>query len=187
MLWLRYPQDFPHGVDFTIGKSDPAKDVNFMQPLLAPSNATSPTCQSCPPHPPAALESTWKISFATAPLRGYKRLALTVGILSPNGHATGIDLLLNGKVVGHVNATAFQDSETGRIVGTHVSAPTVGLICHGSDGHRCCEQVDIRAWVLSGSQPPIEAVEEAGGEGGRRRQHLSRSDDILARSHDIHG
>ena len=119
MLWLRYPQDFPHGVDFMVGKSDPAKDFNFMQPLLAPSNATSPTCQSCPPHPPSTLESTWKVSFATAPLRGYKRLALTVGILSANGHATGIDLLLNGKTVGHVNATAFQDSETGRIVGTH--------------------------------------------------------------------
>eukprot|EP01052_Picozoa_sp_SAG31_P024385 SAG31_NODE_2070_length_6517_cov_7.896385_4_plen_603_part_00 len=139
MLWLHYPRDFPRGVDFTVGKSDPAVDFNFMQPLLAESNATSSTCQSCASNPPAKLQSTWKVQFDTAALRRYKRLVLTVGILSANGHATGLELLLNGKLAGHVNRTAFQDSESGRITTTHV---------------------DIRAWVLSASQPPFEAVLE---------------------------
>jgi hypothetical protein len=143
MLWLHYSHDFPKGLHFQVGSSDPATDWNFMQPLLAASNASSSSCQSCPPLHPAplsSLESTWRVSFATAALRGgYKRLALTVGILSANGHATGIDLILNGRLAGRVNSTAFEDSENGKVVRTHV---------------------DIRAWVLSGSQPPFQAVLE---------------------------
>jgi rhamnogalacturonan endolyase len=30
-LWLEYPKDFPNDVNFTIGKSDPAKDWNYSQ------------------------------------------------------------------------------------------------------------------------------------------------------------
>ena len=139
MLWLHYPHDFPRGVNFTVGKSNPLMDFNFMQPLLAEFNSSSPSCQSCPSNPPPTLESIWALQFESTALRSYKRLVLTVGILSANGHATGLDLILNGRLTGHVNKTAFQDSENGRITTTHV---------------------DIRAWVLSGSHSPFEAVLE---------------------------
>jgi rhamnogalacturonan endolyase len=29
--WLSYPREFPKGVDYTIGKSDPSKDLNWAQ------------------------------------------------------------------------------------------------------------------------------------------------------------
>ena len=49
-------------------------------------------------------------------------------------HAAGVDILLNGQVAGRINATAFEDTENGKITRTHV---------------------DVRAWTMSGSQPPF--------------------------------
>ena len=62
-----------------------------------------------------------------------------MGVLSANGHATGVDILLNGKLVGRINATAFEVTADEKITRTHV---------------------DLRAWVLSGSKPPFVTVVE---------------------------
>ena len=61
--------------------------------------------------------------------------------MSANGHATGVDILLNGQLVGRINATAFEDTENEKITRTHV---------------------DVRAWVRSASQPPFVTVVELG-------------------------
>ena len=107
MLWLDYARNFPNDVNFTVGLSDPAMDWNFMQPLLAPPNTTG------------RITNTWKAHFRTNHsltrainrTRGYKRLVLTIGILSANSGATGdltLDIILNSRIVASVNNSAFR-------------------------------------------------------------------------------
>ena len=109
MLWLDYARNFPNDVNFTVGLSDPAMDWNFMQPLLAPPNTTT------------QITNTWKTHFRTnhsltratnrTSSRGYKRLVLTIGILSANSGATthvNLDIILNSRVVASVNNSAFR-------------------------------------------------------------------------------
>ena len=108
MLWLDYPRNFPHDVNYTVGRSDPAMDWNFMQPLLQTTNTTT------------RITTTWTVRFQTnqklgpgvhsdSP-RGYERLVLTIGILSANSGPTsdvGLDVVLNSRRVARVHASAF--------------------------------------------------------------------------------
>ena len=108
MLWLDYTRNFPHDVNYTVGVSDPAVDWNFMQPLLAETNATT------------RITTAWKVHFRTDQLlapgdgrkspRGYKHLVLSIGILSANAGPTSdvaLDVILNSRRVAHVNSSAF--------------------------------------------------------------------------------
>jgi rhamnogalacturonan endolyase len=80
-LYLKYPEEFPNDVNFTIGKSDPKKDWNYCQPPRIDVNRVTPT--------------TWTITFdlPDAP-KGKATLRIA---LAGSSVARGIDVLVNDK------------------------------------------------------------------------------------------
>ncbi|WP_443749433.1 polysaccharide lyase family protein [Asticcacaulis solisilvae] len=82
-MFARYPQTFPDDVDFTIGKSNPAKDWNYAQWSWYAKNPE------------------WHLRFASAGQKG--QATLTIGIASAQpakGRLTHVHVALNGHEVG---------------------------------------------------------------------------------------
>lgn len=83
MTWLEYPYEFPQGVDFTIGVSDPATDWNYFHP--------------CYRTPGTDLQLAWRGTTADRSLETWRvRFALDE---APTGTAT-LDVALAGAVFG---------------------------------------------------------------------------------------
>ena len=84
-MFARYPEQFPNDVDFTIGKSDPAKDWNYAQWSWY---AKSPA---------------WHLRFDAPAERG--QATLTIGIASAQpakGKLTHVVVALNGQEIGKI-------------------------------------------------------------------------------------
>ena len=82
-MFARYPAAFPNDVDFTIGKSDPAKDWNYAQWSWYAKNPE------------------WHLRFASGKQTG--QATLTIGIASAQpakGKLTHVHVALNGHEVG---------------------------------------------------------------------------------------
>jgi rhamnogalacturonan endolyase len=82
-LELLYPSDFPHGVSFTIGTSDPHKDWNYFQP-----------------------QGTWNVQFQLASAPGAASLLLDAA----GSDEVTIGVLVNGKQVATVDFTPHDSS-----------------------------------------------------------------------------
>jgi rhamnogalacturonan endolyase len=86
-LWLKYPEEFPHDVSFTIGKSNERTDWNYAQPTVKTTRK------------PAGTQ--WNILFnlEAAPKQGRATLRLALA------GATNADLvvLVNGKAIGEIS------------------------------------------------------------------------------------
>ena len=78
-LWLKYPEEFPHEVDFMVGKSNERTDWNYVQPAVQNEDGTW-----CLP--------TWKIRFnLDTPLTGKATLRIGVaGVCAHAGEASGL-------------------------------------------------------------------------------------------------
>jgi len=87
-MFLRYPQQFPNDVDFTIGHSDPARDWNYAHWSWF------------------TKQPAWHLRFESAAQQG--QATLTVGIASAQpaqpsrGRLTQVQLALNGHVLGRI-------------------------------------------------------------------------------------
>ncbi len=82
--YLRYGKDFPHGVNYIIGKSTPARDWNYLQPALVPGRHT-PT--------------TWNIDFKLKKVpAGSPVLTLVCG-----GRYASLNVFANGHKIGHIH------------------------------------------------------------------------------------
>ncbi len=82
--YLRYGKDFPHGVDYTIGKSTPARDWNYLQPAIVQGHRT-PT--------------TWNIHFKLKKVpAGSPVLTMVCG-----GRYASLNVFTNGKKIGHIH------------------------------------------------------------------------------------
>jgi rhamnogalacturonan endolyase len=83
-LYLKYPEEFPSDIHFTIGKSDWKKDWNYCQPPRIDGNRASPT--------------TWSIDFdlPEAPSKGKATLRLAFAGSSRGG----IEVSVNDKAAG---------------------------------------------------------------------------------------
>lgn len=82
-MFARYPGQFPHDVDFTLGKSDPAKDWNYAQWSWYAQNPL------------------WHLRFNAPAQRG--TATLTIGIASAQparGKLTDVHVALNGHDLG---------------------------------------------------------------------------------------
>ncbi|MDI7776188.1 polysaccharide lyase family protein [Asticcacaulis sp. EMRT-3] len=82
-MFARYPQQFPHDVDFTIGKSDPKIDWNYAQWSWYAQNPV------------------WHLRFKAPAQKG--QATLTVGIASAqpaHGKLTDVHVALNGHEIG---------------------------------------------------------------------------------------
>ncbi|MGV3531730.1 MAG: polysaccharide lyase family protein [Chthoniobacteraceae bacterium] len=84
-LFAKYPQDFPDDVHFVIGKSDPRRDWNYVQPARPNASGRS-------------SDTTWRISFdLDQPIRGKALLRLAIA-----GSRTerGVEVIVNDQTVG---------------------------------------------------------------------------------------
>lgn len=84
-LFFQYPADFPKDVNFVIGKSDPRRDWNYVQPARMDRGSRG-------------SETVWRIAFdIEKPLRGKALLRLAIA-----GSRTlrGVDVLVNDTAVG---------------------------------------------------------------------------------------
>jgi rhamnogalacturonan endolyase len=84
-MFARYPEQFPNDVDFTLGKSDPAKDWNYAQWSWY---AKSPA---------------WHLRFDSKGASG--KATLTIGIASAQpakGKLTHVAVALNGQAIGTI-------------------------------------------------------------------------------------
>jgi len=82
-MFARYPQQFPHDVDFTLGKSDPKTDWNYAQWSWYVQNPV------------------WHLRFDAPAQTG--RATLTIGIASAqpaHGRLTDVHVMLNGTDIG---------------------------------------------------------------------------------------
>lgn len=79
-LWRNYPEEFPHDVDFVIGRSDDRRDWNYVQPAVPNVDGTW-------------WLPTWTIRFAVErALRGRAHLRIAVaGVSAHAGEATGAE------------------------------------------------------------------------------------------------
>jgi len=69
-MWLNYTSDFPKGVAYTIGTSDPRKDFNYAQPLISTTSQTFD-------------QTLWSIDFDLPQLSSIQgNLCLTLGFAS---------------------------------------------------------------------------------------------------------
>ncbi len=84
-LFYDYPKEFPHDVNFTIGKSDPRNDWNYVQPPHIEGNQASPT--------------TWSINFEV-PDQAQGKATLRLAFAGSRGRG-GIDVAVNGKAAGN--------------------------------------------------------------------------------------
>jgi rhamnogalacturonan endolyase len=93
--YLRYRDDFPEDVRFVVGRSDPARDWNYLQPAVVPGEA-EPT--------------TWTIAFDFEPaLAGEPVVTIVAG-----GRGADLDVLLNGAKIGelHIGEIGLQHIRT---------------------------------------------------------------------------
>ncbi len=84
-MFARYPEQFPNDVDFTLGKSDPAKDWNYAQWSWY------------------AKTPAWHLRFDAKPQSG--KATLTIGIASAQpakGKLTHVVVALNGQPIGKI-------------------------------------------------------------------------------------
>jgi rhamnogalacturonan endolyase len=84
--YLRYQSDFPHGMNFKIGKSDPQKDWNYLQPAII-QGEEEPTS--------AGITFEFDASIPGDPL-----LTVVAG-----GRSVSMDILINGKKIGDLKIT----------------------------------------------------------------------------------
>ncbi|MCL6633148.1 MAG: carboxypeptidase regulatory-like domain-containing protein [Alicyclobacillus herbarius] len=88
-LWLRYPFEFPNGVNYYVGKSNPATDWNYVQPLNktpgAPFNLLAPFSND---------PAVWTIHFNTPRIPKDTHGSLTIAIAAER--APDVDIVLNG-------------------------------------------------------------------------------------------
>lgn len=82
--YLRYQMDFPHGVNYVIGKSTPGRDWNYLQPAVVQGHHT-PT--------------TWNIRFKlkTVPA-GHPVLTIVCG-----GRYAWLHVFVDGHLIGHIH------------------------------------------------------------------------------------
>ena len=84
--YLRYGKDFPHGVNYTIGKSTPARDWNYLQPAIVQGHRT-PT--------------TWNIHFKLQKVpTGSPVLTMVCG-----GRNARLTILANGQRIGQIHTS----------------------------------------------------------------------------------
>lgn len=79
--YIRYRQDFPEGMNFTIGKSDPKKDWNYLQPAIVQGEKEPTT-------------SVINFDF-NASIQGKPLLTVVAG-----GRSVNMEVLINGKIIG---------------------------------------------------------------------------------------
>ncbi len=84
-MFARYPQQFPNDVDFTIGKSDPARDWNYAQWSWY------------------AKTPAWHLRFDSPAQSGQATLTLGIASAQPaKGKLTHVVVALNGHEIGRV-------------------------------------------------------------------------------------
>ncbi len=84
-MFARYPEQFPHDVDFTIGKDDPAADWNYAQWSWY---AQSPL---------------WHLRFDAPAQNGIATLTIGVASAQPaHGKLTDVNVTLNGQPIGMI-------------------------------------------------------------------------------------
>jgi len=81
--YLRYRDDFPHDVQFEVGRSDPAHDWNYLQPALVPGEA-KPT--------------TWAVTFDFDAVQPGRPILTVVA----GGRGVNLDLAINGVKIGEL-------------------------------------------------------------------------------------
>lgn len=82
--YLRYAMDFPHGVNYVIGKSTPGRDWNYVQPAIVQGHHT-PT--------------TWNIRFNLKAIpAGSPVLTIVCG-----GRYARLNVFANGHLIGHIH------------------------------------------------------------------------------------
>lgn len=128
-LYLRYPEEFPHDVDFVIGRSDWRRDWNYVQPprirelagvQLSEEHESPETADAGAnpnTHPPARVEpTTWTIRFTMpGPVRGTAILRMA---FCGAGPGCRIEVGVNGLPVGDTGflpptGTMHRDGITG--------------------------------------------------------------------------
>ncbi|WP_079911583.1 polysaccharide lyase family protein [Paenibacillus sp. 32352] len=102
--WLDYPLDFPHGVDFYIGRSNERTDWNYAHPVNAtpgePSQVKVPYDKSLTP---------WRIRFdLDKPLTG--KATLTIGLASSRNGS--LQVALNGQSIANLTALPGPKSDS---------------------------------------------------------------------------
>jgi hypothetical protein len=76
--------DFPHGVNYVIGKSTPGRDWNYLQPAIVQGHHT-PT--------------TWNIRFSLKKIpSGFPTLSIVCG-----GRYAWLNIFANGRLIGHIH------------------------------------------------------------------------------------
>jgi rhamnogalacturonan endolyase len=85
-LWLKYPEEFPHDVNFVIGQSSERTDWNYAQPTVKGARK------------PAGTQWNIRFDLAAAPKKG--RATLRIALAG----ATNADLvvLVNGRPIGEI-------------------------------------------------------------------------------------
>ncbi|HWU50644.1 MAG TPA: polysaccharide lyase family protein [Asticcacaulis sp.] len=82
-MFARYPEQFPHDVDFTIGKNDPKTDWNYAQWSWYAQNPV------------------WHLRFDTTAQTGEATLTIGVASAQPaHGRLTDVQVALNGRQIG---------------------------------------------------------------------------------------
>lgn len=128
-LYLRYPQEFPHDVDYVIGRSDWRRDWNYVQPPRIRALPGIPLSEEQEiteePDPPAngnagprtrVEPTTWTIRFALPePVRGTAVLRMAFCGAGPRCR---IEVAVNGRPVGDTGllpatSTMHRDGITG--------------------------------------------------------------------------
>ncbi len=84
--YLRYGMDFPHGVNYTIGKSTASRDWNYLQPAIVQGHR-NPT--------------TWNIRFHLKKIpAGHPVLSVICG-----GRFAWLNVFANGRLIGHIHTS----------------------------------------------------------------------------------
>jgi rhamnogalacturonan endolyase len=102
-LWNLYPVDFPHDIDFVIGKSRPNKDWNYCQVVAQRPDGSW--------HRPV-----WKITFTLG--RRFTGTALLALGIAGASQAHGLNVALNGRPLAlvplpHTDPCIYRDAVTG--------------------------------------------------------------------------
>ena len=83
-LYNEYPQEFPNGVNFIVGKSDPARDWNYAQPPVKGEDGSW-------------HGTTWRVTFRQDhPATG--KAILRVAVCGSRGNS--LEVSVNGKTIG---------------------------------------------------------------------------------------
>lgn len=79
-LYYLYPKEFPHDVDFVVGRSDPKRDWNYCQPPRIEGDRVEPTTWTIefdlPDAPPKSERATLRLAICGS--RGQRGLEVTV-------------------------------------------------------------------------------------------------------------